>query len=81
MSVNAKGRKELTLNERKAGFAMLVMACKDGELPKGSFVRAAAASRVHPATIRCLWRATLSNMEVHLEAIDYLQTAVHLGTG
>ena len=43
MTVNSKGRKELTLNERKAGFAMLVMACKDGELPKGSFVRAAAA--------------------------------------
>ena len=72
MSTNTKVKTELTLSDRKAVFAMLLMSCNDGELSRGSFVRVGQTFNASAQTISRVWSATLSNMEAHLEEQDNL---------
>jgi hypothetical protein len=65
-----KRRKELTLNDRKACFAMLLMHASNGLLKRGSFVSTARKFGVSSHCVKRVWRAVISNMQAHLEEQD-----------
>ena len=81
MSTNRKGSRELTPEERKACFAMLLMCCKDDKLERGSIVRVSKAFGTSFNSVKCVWSATLSNMEAHLEEQDDLESFFLLTQG
>ena len=61
--------KELTMVDRKAGFAMLLMMVDNGALPHGSYQKVAHFLGVSSwLTVARLWRNTLARMEKYLEA-------------
>jgi hypothetical protein len=66
MSTKLLAQREATKDDRKAIFAMLLMHVENGELKKGSFVKAGEVFGAHPDTISRIWRATLANMTEHL---------------
>ena len=76
-----KGSRELTLSDRKACFAMLLLCYKEDKLEHGSFVKVAEAMGSTANTISRFWSATLSNMEADLVEHDDLENYALLTQG
>jgi hypothetical protein len=78
MEQGNKRKREATLVDRKAIFAMLLVHVQDGELKRGSFVRVADAFGMSDDTVRRIWRTTLSNMQAHLASQPHVETQLLL---
>jgi hypothetical protein len=78
MDSSNKRKRETTIIDRKAIFALLLMHCKDGELERGSFVSVANAFEVCKDTVRQIWCTVLSNMEAHLASQEDIKTQLLL---
>jgi hypothetical protein len=66
METRVKGNKELSLNDRKAMFALLWVACKHGKIEHGKKVSVATQFQVAPKTVTRVWEHILSVMQAHL---------------
>jgi hypothetical protein len=66
METRVKGKKELSLNDRKAIFALLWVACKHGKIEHGKKMSVAKQFQVAPKTVTRVWEQILSVMQAHL---------------